>query len=210
MLPKHQVIQHLLEQKVVAVIRASHAEEAIEISKAAISGGITAIELTFTTPSVENVFKGLSAEQAVIGAGTVLDAETARIAILFGAKFVVSPHYDEQIAKMCNRYAMPYLPGCMTIKEMNNAMEGGCDILKLFPANQFQPSIISAFKGPLPYTNFMPTGGISLNNLEEWLDAGAVAVGIGSDLTKAYATGGEEAVRKLAEKYIEKSKGGKS
>lgn len=209
MLPKHQVIQHLMDQKVVAVIRASNAQEAIAISKAAISGGITAIELTFTTPSVEEAFKGLANENAVIGAGTVLDPETARIAMLAGAKFIVSPHYDDGIAKMCNRYAIPYLPGCMTITEMNRAMEGGCDILKLFPANQFNPSIISAFKGPLPHTHFMPTGGISLDNIEEWLQAGAVAVGIGSDLTKAYAAGGEEEVRKLAKTYMAKSKGGK-
>ncbi|PIC74673.1 bifunctional 2-keto-4-hydroxyglutarate aldolase/2-keto-3-deoxy-6-phosphogluconate aldolase [Sporosarcina sp. P17b] len=206
MLPKHQVINHIMKQKVVAVIRAANAQEAIAISKSAISGGISVIELTFTTPFIEDAFKGLVDEDAVIGAGTVLDPETARIAILADAKFIVSPHYNEEIAKMCNRYAIPYLPGCMTITEMNKAMEGGCDILKLFPANQYKPSIISAFKGPLPHTHFMPTGGVSLDNISDWLQAGAVAVGIGSDLTKAYKAGGEEAVSKLAETYMEKVK----
>lgn len=207
MLPKHQVIEHIINNKVVAVIRASNAEEAVAISKAAVSGGIKVIELTFTTPFVEQAFKQLENVDAIIGAGTVLDSETARIAILANAKFIVSPHYDENIAVMCNRYAVPYLPGCMTITEMNKAMEGGCDILKLFPANQFKPSIISAFKGPLPHTHFMPTGGVSLDNIDDWISAGAVAVGIGSDLTKAYKAGGEESVRKLAETYIEKVKG---
>ena len=106
---------------------------------------------------------------AVLGAGTVLDAETARHAILYGAKFVVSPHFSEEVATVCNRYGIPYLPGCMTIREMVKALESGCDILKLFPANNFDPSFIKSVKGPLPHVQIMPTGGINASNMQEWL-----------------------------------------
>ena len=202
MIPKHDVLQRLIDEKIVAVIRGGTAEEAVKVSISAIRGGIRAIELTYTTPEVSQVLNQLADEEVIVGAGTVLDSETARHAILHGAKFIVSPNFQMSIATLCNRYAVPYLPGCMTISEMVKAMESGCDIIKLFPANQFEPNFISSVKGPLPYVRIMPTGGISLKNINEWLDAGAVAVGIGSDLTKAYRAGGELAVKKLAEEYV--------
>ncbi|MFJ7736184.1 bifunctional 2-keto-4-hydroxyglutarate aldolase/2-keto-3-deoxy-6-phosphogluconate aldolase [Lysinibacillus sp. NPDC097287] len=202
MLPKHDVLQQLIDEKIVAVIRGGTAEEAVQVAKSAIRGGIRAIELTYTTPEVGQVLNQLADEEVIVGAGTVLDSETARHAILHGAKFIVSPNFQKSIAALCNRYAVPYLPGCMTISEMVKAMESGCDIIKLFPANQFEPSFISSVQGPLPYVRIMPTGGISLKNINEWLDAGAVAVGIGSDLTKAYRAGGELAVKQLAAEYV--------
>lgn len=199
---KLETIAAIKSSKVVAVIRGSSAEEAIAITKGAIDGGIRLIEITYTTPNVQQVFEAFQDSDAVIGAGTVLDAETARHAILNGAKFVVSPHLSNEVAKVCNRYAIPYLPGCMTIKEMVSALECGCDIIKLFPANNFNPSFIKSVKGPLPHVEIMPTGGINAENIGEWLAAGAVAAGIGSDLNKAYANGGHVAVVEASKKYV--------
>lgn len=208
MLPKYNILQQLLNEKVVAVIRGRNAEEAVHVAKSAKSGGIRAIELTYTTPQVGQVLDQLTDDEVIVGAGTVLDAETARHAILHGAKFIVSPNFQQPIATLCNRYSVPYLPGCMTISEMVQALESGCDIIKLFPANQFEPNFISSLQGPLPNIRIMPTGGISLKNINDWLDAGAVAVGIGSDLTQAFRTGGELEVTRLAAKYISSIKKG--
>ncbi|MDN4071838.1 bifunctional 2-keto-4-hydroxyglutarate aldolase/2-keto-3-deoxy-6-phosphogluconate aldolase [Fictibacillus terranigra] len=202
MLPKYSVLHKLLESRVVAVIRGKDRHEAAEVSKAAVEGGITAIELTYTTPQVEDVFKELRQLNVLLGAGSVMDSETARHAILAGAKFIVSSHFVKEIAALCNRYSVPYLPGCMNISDMAIALEAGCDVLKLFPANTFDPSFIRSVNGPLPNVRIMPTGGISLNNMNEWLAAGAVAVGVGSDLTKTYQKGGYEEAVSLSRKYM--------
>ncbi|MFS0646276.1 bifunctional 2-keto-4-hydroxyglutarate aldolase/2-keto-3-deoxy-6-phosphogluconate aldolase [Siminovitchia sp. 179-K 8D1 HS] len=200
---KFKVLKALTDGKVVAVIRGNSPEEAALLSQAAIAGGIRAIELTYTTPFIKDTFKELRNTDALIGAGTVLDAETARHAILNGANFIVSPSFHSEIAVICNRYSIPYLPGCMTIKEMVSALESGSDIIKLFPANQFQPSFIKAVKGPLPNVSIMPTGGVGLSNMNDWLKAGAVAVGIGSDLNKAYIENGYAGVVEKAKIYIQ-------
>jgi len=203
---KHETLAAITEAKVVAVIRGNSAEEAIALTAAAVEGGVRMIELTYTTPNVQRAFEALQELDAVIGAGTVLDAETARHAILSGAKFVVSPHFSAEVATVCNRYSIPYLPGCMTIREMVKALESGCDVIKLFPANNFTPSFIKSIKGPLPHVQIMPTGGINADNMSEWLAAGAVAVGVGSDLNRAYAAGGHEAVVEASKKYVEAAK----
>lgn len=199
---KYIVHKQITDSKVVAVIRGNDADEAIQLSKAATEGGIRAIELTYTTPQVEKVFEALQEVDVLLGAGTVLDSETARHAILAGAKFIVSPHFNPDVAVVCNRYSIPYYPGCMTISEMVMALEAGCDVLKLFPANNFEPSFINAVNGPLPQVKIMPTGGINLDNMNDWLAAGAVAVGIGSDLNKAYQSGGYQAVVEISKKYM--------
>lgn len=199
---KHAILAQLTETKVVAVIRGNSSEEAVQLTKAAVEGGIRAIELTYTTPQVQKAFEDLQDIDALLGAGTVLDPETARHAILNGAKFIVSPHFNEEVATVCNRYGIPYLPGCMTIREMVKALESGCDVLKLFPANNFNPSFINSVKGPLPHAQIMPTGGINAENMAEWLDAGAVAVGVGSDLNKAFKAGGYEAVVEASKKFM--------
>lgn len=198
---KHAILAQLTETKVVAVIRGNSSEEAVQLTKAAVEGGIRAIELTYTTPQVQKAFEDLQHIDALLGAGTVLDPETARHAILNGAKFIVSPHFSEEVATVCNRYGIPYLPGCMTIREMVKALESGCDVIKLFPANNFDPSFIKSVKGPLPHVQIMPTGGINAENMAEWLAAGAVAVGVGSDLNKAFKAGGHEAVVEASKKY---------
>lgn len=205
---KAETLAAIKSSKVVAVIRGNSAEEAIALSNGAIEGGIHLIELTYTTPNTQQVLEAFRNSDAVVGAGTVLDAETARHAILNGAKFVVGPQFSKEVAKVCNRYAIPYFPGCMTIQEMVSALEYGCDVIKLFPANNFKPSFIKSIKGPLPHVQIMPTGGINTDNIGEWLDAGAIAVGIGSDLNKAYATGEHAAVVEASRKYVDAAKQG--
>lgn len=200
---KNDILNCIEINKLVAVIRGSNAQEAIEVSRSTLKGGIKVIEITYTTPDIEEVFKNIKKTEALIGAGSVLDAETARHAILHGAKFIVSPHFKKEISIVCNRYGIPYLPGAMTVKEIVTAKEYGVDIIKLFPANHFQPSFISAVHGPVPDVKIMPTGGINKKNLREWLDAGAVSVGIGSDLTKAYNNFGEEGVINLSKEYLD-------
>lgn len=198
---KSEIIQQIKQHKLVAVVRGTSAEEASGIINGAVQGGIRLIELTYTTPYVQDVFQEVRNLDALIGAGTVLDAETARHAILHGAKFIVSPSFSKDIATLCNRYSIPYLPGCMTIREMVQALESGCDLVKLFPASNFTPAFIKSVNGPLPNVEIMPTGGIDANNMREWLDAGAVAVGIGSDLSKAYKQGGLDAVASASRNY---------
>ncbi|HTG68546.1 MAG TPA: bifunctional 2-keto-4-hydroxyglutarate aldolase/2-keto-3-deoxy-6-phosphogluconate aldolase [Candidatus Udaeobacter sp.] len=211
---KLKVLQQLTEAGVVAVLRADSPEEVVEMSRRAIKGGIKAIEITMTVPFALRAIEQLSKEYsssvspdadnfAIIGVGTVLDPETARAAILAGAEYVVSPALNPDTIKLCNRYAIPILPGTMTIHEIQSALELGVDIVKLFPGNLYSPSVIPSIKGPLPQANVMPTGGVSLDNLKDWIKAGAVAVGIGSDLTKdAVKTGDFSLIEKKAAAYI--------
>lgn len=190
---KLQLIQKITEEGVVAVLRGETPEQVVEMAEQAIAGGIKIIEVTMTVPFALRAIETLSrkyswnsqdpAAFAIIGVGTVLDPETARAAILSGAEFVVGPCLNRDTVMLCNRYRIPVMPGAMTIKEIQEALELGADIVKLFPGNLYDPSMIKAIKGPLPQANIMPTGGVSLDNLGEWIKAGAVAVGIGSDLT---------------------------
>ncbi|WP_419871267.1 bifunctional 2-keto-4-hydroxyglutarate aldolase/2-keto-3-deoxy-6-phosphogluconate aldolase [Candidatus Pristimantibacillus sp. PTI5] len=211
---KLRVLQQLTNAGVVAVLRADSPEEVVEMSRRAIKGGIKAIEITMTVPFALRAIEQLSKEYsssvspdadnfAIIGVGTVLDPETARAAILAGAEYVVSPALNPDTIKLCNRYAIPILPGTMTIHEIQTALELGVDIVKLFPGNLYSPSVIPSIKGPLPQANVMPTGGVSLDNLKDWIKAGAVAVGIGSDLTKdAVKNGDFSLIEKKAAAYI--------
>ena len=207
---KFDVLNQLTEVGVVAVIRAEDEEQAIEISKACLAGGINGIELTFTVPGADRVIRALAdqfGDEMLIGAGTVLDSETARVAILAGANYIISPGFDSATAKLCNRYQIPYMPGCMTISEMIRAMEAGCDIIKLFPGSAFGPDFVKAVKGPLPQVNIMPTGGVNIDNVDQWVKAGCVAVGAGSDLTGPAKTGDYAGVRSLAKQFVAKVKG---
>ncbi len=136
---------------IVAVVRGTTRQEALEASRAIIRGGIKGIELTFTVPQAAEVIAELvndyqEDQEVIIGAGTVLDAVTARLAIMAGAEYIVSPTFDRDTAEICNLYQVPYLPGCMTITEMKEALKSGADIIKLFPGSAYGPSIISAFK----------------------------------------------------------------
>jgi 2-dehydro-3-deoxyphosphogluconate aldolase/(4S)-4-hydroxy-2-oxoglutarate aldolase len=203
---KQEILKRITDVGVVAVVRAETSETAIRISEACLQGGISAIEVTFTVPDALSVITGLakrfSGKELLIGAGTVLDSETARSAILAGAQFVVGPNFDPDVARLCHRYQVPYLPGCLTVTEMVHAMEAGCDILKLFPGSAFGPSYVKAVRGPLPQVNLRPTGGVALENIAEWIHNGAVAVGVGGELTAPAKKGDFAGVTRLAEQFV--------
>ncbi len=204
---KIRVLQNISSVGVVAVIRADTAEAAVQMSEACIAGGLNNIEVTFTTPDADQAIKILAkkyGDKAVIGAGTVLDPLTARIAILAGAEFVVSPSFEEETAKMCNLYGIPYMPGCLTLNEMKEALKLGVDVLKLFPGSAFGPDYIKAVKGPMPHVQIMPTGGVDLNNMEQWIRNGCIAVGIGGNLTAPAKDDRYDLITELAAQYVAK------
>lgn len=203
---KQTVIQRIKSDGIVAVVRAENADEAKKITEACMKGGVNAIELTFTVPKAHKVIDELSDyyknDEIILGAGTVLDSQTARTAILSGAQYIVSPYYDEDTIRLCNRYAIPCMPGCMTIHDVIHSLEMGCDIIKLFPGDAFGPGMVKAIKGPVPQANIMPTGGVDADNVGEWIRAGVVAVGAGSSLTKGAKTGDFNLITETAKKFV--------
>lgn len=208
MIPKLNVLQKIMDAGVVAVVRAESSEQAVKIADACLKGGVAAIEITFTVPGAAAVIKDLAAAykngEIIIGAGTVLDPETARIAILAGAQYIVSPSFNAETVKLCNRYQVPIMSGCMTIKEVVEAMEAGTDIIKLFPGEALGASFVKALKGPLPQAPVMPTGGVSLDNVQDWIKAGCVAVGVGGNLTAGAKKGDYESITEIGRQFIEK------
>ena len=206
---KINTIKALADCGVVAVVRGNSKEVGVEISKACIKGGVKAIEVTYTNKFANDIIKALSEEfegeeDVIIGAGTVLDSETARAAMLAGAKYIVSPGFSAETAKICNRYKVPYIPGVMTINEVIEAHEVGVDFVKLFPGSAFGQGYIKAIKGPLPYANIMVTGGVNLDNLDSWIKAGVDAVGIGGELNSLGEEGRFEEITSICESYISK------
>ncbi|MDR7077108.1 2-dehydro-3-deoxyphosphogluconate aldolase/(4S)-4-hydroxy-2-oxoglutarate aldolase [Neobacillus niacini] len=206
---KTNILLEIEKCGVIAVLRSDSKEEALKTIDALLNGGMTGIEVTFSIPQAEEVIRETVSKYKdnayiVVGAGTVLDAMTARIAIMAGAEFVVSPMFDSEIAEICNLYHVPYLPGCMTITEIKTALRSGVDIIKLFPASTYEPSFVDAVKGPLPQVNIMPTGGINLHNMEQWLSKGCVAVGVGGNLLAPAKTGDYDQITKLAKQYMDK------
>lgn len=207
MLPKYEVLKEMHEGYAVAVIRGKNKQDAVEISKAAFRGGIRSLEVTFSTPGAEDAIAELAALEEkgmIVGAGTVLDEETARIAIMKGARYIVSPHLDAKIAVMCNRYCVPYLPGCGSVTEIMEALTLGVDVVKLFPGSLMGPGFIKDVKGPIPHVALMPSGGVSVENVDKWINNGAFAVGIGSALTKGVVNGGYSSVEKVAREFMNK------
>ena len=206
---KEQVLSRMKEECLVAVIRAKNREQGEKVVEAVIEGGIHFIEITMTMDE-GNPIEFLAAmsekyrkdDRIVIGAGTVLDPETARAVILAGANYVVSPGLNLDTIRLCNRYRVPMLPGVMTPTEAITALEAGCDVIKLFPGNILGPAAISSFRGPLPQGNVMPSGGVDVDNVDKWLKAGAYAVGTGSSLTKGAKTGDFAAVTAKAKEFV--------
>ncbi|MEE0778586.1 MAG: bifunctional 4-hydroxy-2-oxoglutarate aldolase/2-dehydro-3-deoxy-phosphogluconate aldolase [Massilimicrobiota sp.] len=208
---KSEVLTKLRQQGVVAVIRGETLEEGINISKACIQGGLKAIEMAYTNANASQIIKELNTmyqgdEDVFIGAGTVLDAPTARNAILAGAKYIVSPSFDQETAILCNRYGIPYIPGCMTIKEIVTAMEYGSEMIKLFPGSAFGPGYIGAIQSPLPQVSIMVTGGVKLDNVKQWFHAGVDAIGVGGELNKLGAQGQFDEVTQVASQYVQAAK----
>jgi len=202
-----KTIMKIADEGVVAVIRAESKEKGLKIVDAIKKGGIKTLEVTMTVPGAVDIIKEITDhyknEDVLIGAGTVLDPETARACILAGAKYIVSPSINPDTIRLCNRYRITVMPGVMTAKEAIEALELGADIIKVFPGSAFGPDIIKAFKGPIPQGNFMPTGGVSLSNVKDWIKAGAVAVGTGGDLTRGAKTGDYALVTETAAAFVE-------
>ena len=185
---KAETLMQLEKAGLVAVIRAGTEAEALRMAEACAAGGVKALEVTFTVPHADQVLgslvRAMQGSGVLVGAGTVLDDVTCRIAILAGAAFVVSPALDSASVKMANRYAVPFIPGVQDVRTAIEALELGCDLLKLFPGDIVGPKGLKALRGPLPQARFMPTGGVDLENVAEWIAAGAVAVGAGGSLTR--------------------------
>lgn len=197
----------LKENYFFAVVRGADEEDAKEISRYAIIGGIRNIEITFSTPNAAQVMADLSEEFAdrkdvVIGAGTVMDSKLAQEAIDAGAVFLVSPHFDPAIANLANENKVYYFPGCATVTEVVTAMKASCPIIKLFPGGQVGPGFIKDIHGPIPEVALMPSGGVSIDNIADWKKAGAVAVGVGSALARNVASQGYESVTEVAKAFV--------
>ena len=204
---KEHVLARIRDVGVVAVVRAESSDQAQRITEACLAGGVTAIEVTFTVPHAHRVIADLrrrfSDNEIVLGAGTVLDPETARIAILEGATYVVAPTLNLETVRLCHRYRIACMPGVQTITEVITALESGVDIIKVFPGELAGPAFLKSVHGPLPQACLMPTGGVSVENVAEWIDAGAVAVGAGSQLTAGAKTGDYDKVTWMARQFVE-------
>ena len=206
-MPKHMVFQGILERGMVGIVRAASPDAALQIAEACIAGGVTALEVAFTTPDTLGVLRTLRerhGDDVLLGAGTVLDAVTARAAILAGAQFIISPGVNVATIALCQRYQVLAMPGAMTPTEIVTALQAGADIVKVFPAEMFGPAYIKALRAPLPQAPLMPTGGVTVENLGEWFASGAVAVGIGSSLSGPGANGDYAAVTARAQAFVAK------
>ncbi|MFJ7638418.1 bifunctional 4-hydroxy-2-oxoglutarate aldolase/2-dehydro-3-deoxy-phosphogluconate aldolase [Peribacillus sp. NPDC097225] len=197
------LLEQITENGVVAVIRGATENNIIQITKALHAGGIKGIEITVETPKVLSLIEKVAAEmgdKVIVGAGTVLDPETARAAIMAGSKFIFSPTVNPETIKMTKRYGVISVPGALTPTEILTGYEHGADIIKVFPANIVGPGYIKDIHGPLPHIPLMPTGGIDINNIGYYIKAGAVAAGVGSTLVNTKKEVNEEFCRALTEK----------
>lgn len=204
---KAAVLHSLQEMGLVPVLRAESVEQAMALATAVAAGGVKVLEVTMTVPGAIQVIRRLIEERPdiLIGAGTVLDPETARACILEGAKFVVSPALNLKTIEMCHRYSIAVLPGALTPTEVLTAWQAGADVVKVFPAGSMGgASYLASLKGPFPQIKMIPTGGVSLATAEAFLRAGAFALGVGSDLVdpKALAGGKSDIVTENARKYL--------
>ncbi len=200
------LLEKVLNSGVVSVVRAESPEKAMKIVEAVVAGGITSIELTYSVPRANEVIAELVAKYAetavVIGAGTVLDPTSARLAILAGAQFIVSPSFSIAVAKMCNLYQIPYVPGILTPREAQEALEYGSELIKLFPGDITGPQMIKDLKGPFPYLNILPSGGVNVNNVADWFAAGAAVVSAGGGVTAPAASDDYAAVTVNAQAFM--------
>ena len=205
---KEEVLKRIREIGLLPVLRANSVEEALELAEAIEAGGVTALEVTMTVPGALEVIRQLVREtegRILIGAGTVLDPETARACMLAGAEFIVSPSLNVKTIEICRRYSVPVMPGALTPTEVVTAWEAGADVVKVFPCSALGGAkYLKALKGPLPQIELIPTGGVSLATAAEFLAAGAFALGVGGDLVnpQAIADGKPELITQTAREYM--------
>jgi len=182
---REKIVERIIESKVVAIIRMDKSEKVISVAEAMIEGGIVSLEVTMTTPNALQIIKELNdnyGSNVLIGVGSVVDAEIAIKAIEAGAKYIVSPIFKKEILEASHKLDIPAMPGCYTPTEIYIAQEAGADIVKVFPADQLGTNYIKAIKAPMPQLKVMPTGGVTLTNAGDWINAGACAVAVGSNL----------------------------
>ena len=201
------ILKRILDGGIVAVVRADSGESLVKVVRALAEGGVTAAEITFTVPDAIDVIRQVRKEvgdAVVLGAGTVLDPETARVALLAGAEYIVAPTVNLEVIRLCRRYDKAVMPGALTPTEVLTAWEAGADIVKIFPADVGGPAYLKALRGPLPQVRVMPTGGVDLNTAESFLKAGACCLGIGGSLVEAKAVSAGDFARigDLARQYV--------
>jgi 2-dehydro-3-deoxyphosphogluconate aldolase / (4S)-4-hydroxy-2-oxoglutarate aldolase len=199
-------LQRILDGGIVAVVRSDSSESLVKVVAALADGGVGAAEVTFTVPDAVDVIRQVRREvgdAVVLGAGTVLDAETARAALLAGAEYIVSPIVNLDVIRLCRRYDKVVMPGAFTPTEVVSAWEAGADVVKIFPADVGGAAYLKALRGPLPQVRLMPTGGVDLTTAESFLKAGACCLGVGGALVdpKAIASGDFARIRELAAQY---------
>jgi len=205
---KAEIIQRIRDIGVIPVVRASSPEEAVQVVEAIMAGGLPVLEITMTVPGAVQVIKELvkGFDDAIVGAGTVLDAETARACIEAGAQFIVSPALNLDTIACCRELDVAVMPGALTPTEVVSAWNAGADLVKVFPAGALGgASYIKSLKAPLPQIDLVPTGGVTLANAGAFIEAGAAAVGVGVDLvdTKAIRAGQPEKITEAARAFIE-------
>lgn len=199
-------LKRILDGGIVAVVRSESSESLVGVVKALAEGGVTAAEITFTVPDAVEVIRQVRrdvGDAVVLGAGTVLDPETARAALLAGAEYIVSPAVNLEVIRLCRRYDKVVMPGAFTPTEVVSAWEAGASVVKVFPADVGGPAYLKALRGPLPQVRLMPTGGVDLTTAEAFLRAGACCLGVGSSLVepKAIAASDFSRIRDLARQY---------
>jgi 2-dehydro-3-deoxyphosphogluconate aldolase/(4S)-4-hydroxy-2-oxoglutarate aldolase len=213
---RDSTLKRILDGGIVAVVRAESGEQLVSVVRALAEGGVTAAEITFTVPGAIEVIGRVRRElgdQVVLGAGTVLDPETARAALLAGAEYLVAPTVNCEVIRMARRYDKVVMPGAFTPTEVLTAWEAGADVVKVFPADVGGPAYLKALRGPLPQIRLMPTGGVDLETAEGFLRAGACCLGVGSALvdSKTVAAGDFARIRELAGRYaavVQRVRGG--
>lgn len=195
---KIDIVKRIVDTGVMAIVRTESKERGIEIAEGCLAGHIDVLEISYTLPNAGEVISSLHeyfGDDLLIGAGTILDDVTARLAILAGANFIIAPTFSRDVAIMCNRYQIPYAPGCTTISEMVEALEVGASLIKAFPISNFYgPKLVEVIKTPIPTMPILASGGVTLANLSSWFHSGVDCVGIGGLLTK----GSKEQIAKQA------------
>jgi 2-dehydro-3-deoxyphosphogluconate aldolase / (4S)-4-hydroxy-2-oxoglutarate aldolase len=206
---KKQIVEQIETLGLVPVVRASSSDEAIKVIDAVLAGGVNILEITMTVPGAVKVIEKVAdkyGSEVLVGAGTVLDPETARACLLAGAQFIVSPALNLDTIALCHRYSAPVMPGVLTPTEVITAWSAGADFVKVFPCGAVGgASYIKNLKGPFPHVKMIPTGGVSLKTAAEFIKAGASALGVGTDLVdvKAIRAGDTNVVTERAKEFIE-------
>ena len=212
---KHEKLNLIRETGIIAIMRAQSSDQLIAAADAIREGGVRVIEVTMTTPGALDIIAQASAKyggSVLFGAGSVLDTETARAAMLAGAGFVVAPTLNLEVVALCNRYSIPVMPGCYTPTEALTAWEAGADMVKLFPAEFGGPGLVKAIRAPLPQLEIVPVGGVNLNTAADFIKAGSAALGVGSSLVnqKLLNAGDMAELTRRAAAFIEEVKQGRA